>query len=81
MTPALEAAYAEPHRRYHTGIHIEDCLTKLAAVPDLSEAERRVMTWAIWWHDAVIEALPRQFLDPRHVAGGQVGAELDGHRP
>lgn len=55
MTPALEAAYAEPHRRYHTRLHIEDCLAKLAAVPDLSEAERRVMAWAIWWHDAVYD--------------------------
>ena len=29
---------------------------------------------------AVVEAFARQFLDPRHVAGGQVGAQLDGHR-
>lgn len=56
MTPALERAYAEPGRRYHTRRHIEDCLEKLAAWPDLSEAERRVLTWAIWWHDAVYDA-------------------------
>src|SRR5690606_20180593 len=27
--------------------------------------------------DAVIKALARQFLDPRHVAGSQVGAQAD----
>jgi predicted metal-dependent HD superfamily phosphohydrolase len=55
MTPALEAAYAEPHRRYHTRAHIEDCLAKLALVPDLSERDRRVLEYAIWWHDAVYD--------------------------
>lgn len=55
MTPALEAAYAEPQRRYHTRRHIEDCLMRLAAWPGLTEAERRVLTWAIWWHDAVYD--------------------------
>lgn len=55
MTPALEAAYAEPQRRYHTRRHIDDCLRKLAAWPGLTEAERRVLVWAIWWHDAVYD--------------------------
>ena len=53
MTPALEAAYAEPHRRYHTRAHVEACLEALAAVPALTEADRQVLTWALWWHDAV----------------------------
>jgi predicted metal-dependent HD superfamily phosphohydrolase len=47
MTPALEAAYAEPHRRYHTRAHIEDCLGNLAAVQDLSPRERQLLEWAI----------------------------------
>lgn len=55
MTPALEAAYAEPHRRYHTRRHIEQCLALLDQVDDLMDSERRVLTWAIWWHDAVYE--------------------------
>lgn len=55
MTPALEAAYAEPHRRYHTRVHIEDCLDKLDRVDSLTAAERRRLTWAIWWHDAVYD--------------------------
>ena len=53
MTPELEAAYGEPHRRYHTRAHIEDCLARLAAVDGLSDRDRRLLTWAIWWHDAV----------------------------
>lgn len=55
MTPALEALYAEPRRRYHTRRHIDDCLEKLAAWASLSEAERRILIWAIWWHDAVYD--------------------------
>lgn len=55
MTPELEAAYAEPHRRYHTRAHIEDCLKLLDAVGDLSDRDRRLLTWAIWWHDAVYD--------------------------
>jgi predicted metal-dependent HD superfamily phosphohydrolase len=55
VTPGLEAAYAEPHRRYHTRRHIEDCLEKLAGWPGLTEAERRLLTWAIWWHDAIYD--------------------------
>lgn len=55
MTPALEKAYAEPHRRYHARAHIEACLAELAAVPDLDERDRRLLTWAIWWHDAVYD--------------------------
>ncbi len=55
MTPALEKAYAEPHRRYHSRAHIAACLAELAAVPDLGERDRRLLTWAIWWHDAVYD--------------------------
>lgn len=55
MTPSLEAAYSEPHRRYHTRRHIEQCLALLDQVPDLMDSERRVLTWAIWWHDAIYE--------------------------
>ena len=55
MTPELEAAYAEPHRRYHDRRHIEACLELLAAEVDLTDAERQVLTYAIWWHDAVYD--------------------------
>ncbi len=55
MTPELEAAYAEPHRRYHTRAHIEQCLALLDQVPDLTETEHQILSYAIWWHDAVYD--------------------------
>jgi predicted metal-dependent HD superfamily phosphohydrolase len=55
VIPELEAAYAEPHRRYHTRRHIEQCLALLDQVPDLMDSERQVLTWAIWWHDAIYD--------------------------
>ena len=55
MTPNLEAAYAQPHRRYHTRAHIEQCLALLDQVPDLTDTERQILTYAIWWHDAVYD--------------------------
>ncbi|HYE44808.1 MAG TPA: phosphohydrolase [Caulobacter sp.] len=68
MTPALEAAYAEPHRRYHGRAHIEACLRELASVPDLSERDRRLLTWALWWHDAVY--------DPMRADNEEASAEM-----
>jgi predicted metal-dependent HD superfamily phosphohydrolase len=55
VTPALEAAYAEPHRRYHTRRHIDQCLGLLDAWADLSARDRQLLTWAIWWHDAIYD--------------------------
>ena len=55
MTPDLEAAYAQPHRRYHTRAHIEQCLALLEKVPDLTDSERQILTYAVWWHDAVYD--------------------------
>lgn len=55
MTPDLEAAYAQPHRHYHTRGHIEQCLALLDKVPDLTETEHQILTYAIWWHDAVYD--------------------------
>lgn len=51
----LEAAYAEPHRRYHTRAHIEACLKLLDEVQGLSAREAQWLAWAIWWHDAVYD--------------------------
>jgi predicted metal-dependent HD superfamily phosphohydrolase len=56
MTPDVRAAYGEPHRRYHTLAHVQDCLEKLKAVEGLSERDRRILEYAIWWHDAVYDA-------------------------
>jgi predicted metal-dependent HD superfamily phosphohydrolase len=55
MTPALQAAYTEPHRRYHTLEHIEACLAQLGELDDLTAAERTTLERAIWWHDAIYD--------------------------
>ena len=49
------AAYSEPHRRYHDQRHLDECLSELEAVDELDERERRLLKWAILWHDAVYE--------------------------
>jgi predicted metal-dependent HD superfamily phosphohydrolase len=36
-------------------VHIEDCLARLAALPDLAATDRQILDWAIWWHDAVYD--------------------------
>ena len=62
------AAYAEPGRRYHDQRHLDDCLAKLDSVTDLGERERRLLRWAILWHDAVY--------DPRRHDNEERSAEL-----
>src|SRR4029079_7105448 len=52
----LVAAYTAPGRHYHKLAHIEDCLSALARVENLSAAEREILTHAIWWHDVVYDA-------------------------
>ncbi|HVM38628.1 MAG TPA: hypothetical protein VM265_09600 [Sphingomicrobium sp.] len=49
------AAYAEPGRHYHDQHHLDACLAELDGVRDLGERERRLLRWAILWHDAVYE--------------------------
>lgn len=49
------AAYAQPGRHYHDERHLDDCLRQLDTVHDLDEHERRILRWAILWHDAVYE--------------------------
>jgi len=49
---SLVSAYAEPHRRYHTAHHIEDCLAQLDAAGDIANAPEEVEL-ALWFHDAV----------------------------
>ena len=67
-TEDLLVRYAEPQRRYHTREHIEACLDELERAPDLSGPERRILTYAIWWHDAVY--------DPQRPDNEEKSAEL-----
>ena len=49
------AAYAAPGRHYHCERHLDECLGQLAELPDAGQDERRLLRWAILWHDAVYE--------------------------
>ncbi len=51
----LIARHGEPHRHYHTLEHIQDCLNKVQASADLDDAQRRLLTAAVWFHDAVYD--------------------------
>lgn len=50
----LVALYAEPHRRYHTGAHIEYCLRQLDIAADRMD-EPDAVEMAVWFHDAIYE--------------------------
>lgn len=74
----LIARYGEPHRRYHTMVHLQDCLDKLAACDDLTADERRLLEAALWFHDAVYdptrndnEAVSARLAEDRLAAAGE----------
>ena len=50
----LVARYGEPHRRYHTGAHIEHCLCQLDVAADWMD-EPDAVEMALWFHDVVYE--------------------------
>lgn len=49
------AAYAQLHRHYHDQRHIDECLAELDWVVNLTEKKRRMLRWAILWHDAIYQ--------------------------
>jgi predicted metal-dependent HD superfamily phosphohydrolase len=61
VTPALLegyksilARYSEPHRRYHTVRHLDECFAKLAEIRSQAERPAEVEV-ALWFHDAIYE--------------------------
>lgn len=49
----LTTLYTQPHRYYHNINHINFCLGQLELVPKLDSYEEKIVTYAIWYHDAI----------------------------
>lgn len=52
----LQAAYAQPHRHYHTLEHIEACLAWLDWTWSSAQRPHEILL-ALWYHDAVYDPL------------------------
>ena len=50
----LRARYSEPHRRYHTMRHLEECFEKLAEI-QAEAAHPGEVALALWFHDAIYD--------------------------
>lgn len=50
----LVACYSEPHRKYHTMQHLEECFAHLENVRSLAEHAGEVEL-ALWFHDAIYD--------------------------
>jgi predicted metal-dependent HD superfamily phosphohydrolase len=51
---ALLSRYAEPHRKYHTLQHLEECLSLFEAMMDAPDHSPEV-EMALWFHDAIYD--------------------------
>lgn len=74
----LVARYREPHRRYHTLQHLEECFARFDELAALAEHPREVEL-AIWFHDAIYDTRRRDNEErsaawARSVAGHSVSA-------
>jgi len=51
----LIACYSEPHRRYHTVRHLDECFGKLEELRTEANHPEEVVELALWFHDAVYD--------------------------
>lgn len=51
---ALIACYSEPHRRYHTTQHLDECLAKLREIR-VAATHPEEIELALWFHDAIYD--------------------------
>jgi predicted metal-dependent HD superfamily phosphohydrolase len=65
------ARYAEPGRHYHDQRHLDDCEQRLETLTGVTDEERRVLRWALLWHDAIY--------DPTRADNEEASAELARH--
>ncbi len=61
----LSDCYAEPHRRYHTLQHLEECLEELDEIEG-DEERLALIEVALWFHDAICQ--PGSALNPKQSA-------------
>jgi predicted metal-dependent HD superfamily phosphohydrolase len=50
----LTARYSEPHRKYHTLQHLDECIALFESAAELAQHPAEVEA-ALWFHDAVYE--------------------------
>src|SRR5688572_5758065 len=46
--------YSEPHRRYHTIQHLDECLARLCEIESVALRPREI-EFALWFHDAIYD--------------------------
>jgi predicted metal-dependent HD superfamily phosphohydrolase len=67
------AKYSEPHRKYHTLRHLEECLSHLDEVQHLA-ARPAEIELALWFHDAIYD-VRRQDNEERSAEWARASAE------
>ena len=50
----LTARYSEPHRKYHTLQHLDECFERLAEIKH-EAANPEDFEFALWFHDAIYD--------------------------